>query len=87
MRENRTSGLTSGVWKQGMEKRVRHRQPKGADHRWAFSTLLRHTPTLHAGRRRFGHIVIANSDSGAHPYVDGAIDQAHRDVQELVRSS
>ncbi len=39
------------------------------------------------GRRRFGHIAIANSDSGAHPYVDGAIDQAHRAVQELVRSS
>ncbi len=39
------------------------------------------------GRRRFGRIAIANSDSGAHAYVDGAIDQAHRAVQELVQSS
>ena len=30
MRENRTSGLTSGVWKQGTKRRVRHRQPKGS---------------------------------------------------------
>ncbi len=52
MRENRTSGLTSGVWKQGMERRVRHRQPKGSDHSWASSTLLRHTPTLHGVSRR-----------------------------------
>jgi spermidine dehydrogenase len=39
------------------------------------------------GRQRFGRIAIANSDSGAHAYVDGAIDQAHRAVQELVQSS
>ena len=39
------------------------------------------------GRRRFGRIAIANSDSGAHAYVDGAIDQAHRAVQELVQNS
>jgi hypothetical protein len=31
MRENCTSGLMSGVWKQGMKKRVRHRQPKGSE--------------------------------------------------------
>ena len=39
------------------------------------------------GRRRFGRIAIANSDAGASAYVNGAIDQAHRAVQELVRSS
>ncbi len=39
------------------------------------------------GRRQFGHIAIANSDAGASAYVDAAIDQAHRAVQELVRSS
>ena len=38
------------------------------------------------GRRRFGRISIANSDAGYHPYVDGAIDQAHRAVQELVEA-
>ncbi len=27
----RLSGLMSGVWKQGTEKRVRHRQPKGSE--------------------------------------------------------
>jgi hypothetical protein len=42
------SGLMSGVWKQGTEKRVRHRQPKGPENGWASPTLLRHTPTLHA---------------------------------------
>ena len=37
MRENRTSGLMSGVWKQGIRRRrVRHRQPKGSENRWAF---------------------------------------------------
>jgi spermidine dehydrogenase len=35
------------------------------------------------GRRPFGHITIANSDSGATAYSDVAIDQAHRAVQEL----
>ena len=39
------------------------------------------------GRRQFGRIAIANSDSGASAYVDAAIDQAHRAVQELVQSS
>jgi spermidine dehydrogenase len=39
------------------------------------------------GRRRFGRIAIANSDAGALAGVNGAIDQAHRAVQELVRSS
>jgi hypothetical protein len=34
-----------------------------------------------------GRIAIANSDAGARALVDGAIDQAHRAVQELVQSS
>ena len=38
------------------------------------------------GRQRFGRIAIANSDAGWHAYVDGAIDQAHRAVTELVQS-
>jgi spermidine dehydrogenase len=35
------------------------------------------------GRRPFGRITIANSDSGASAYLDTAIDQAHRAVEEL----
>ena len=35
------------------------------------------------GRRRFGRIAIANSDSGARAYLDCAIDQAWRAVGEL----
>jgi spermidine dehydrogenase len=36
------------------------------------------------GRKRFGRIAIANSDSGATAYTDVAIDQAHRAVSELL---
>ncbi|MFO1467163.1 MAG: FAD/NAD(P)-binding protein [Steroidobacteraceae bacterium] len=36
------------------------------------------------GRRRFGRISIANSDSGAAAYTDSAIDQAHRAVDEVL---
>ncbi len=36
------------------------------------------------GRKRFGRIAIANSDSGARAYTDSAIDQAHRAVGELL---
>lgn len=36
------------------------------------------------GRRRFGRIAIANADAGAAAYTDGAIDQAHRAVVELL---
>ena len=36
------------------------------------------------GRQRFGRIAIANSDAGAHAYTNGAIDQAHRAVNELL---
>ena len=39
------------------------------------------------GRRRFGRIAIANSDAGARAFLDCAVDQAHRAVQELVQSS
>jgi len=35
------------------------------------------------GRRPFGRITIANSDAGASAYLDSAIDQAHRAVEEL----
>jgi spermidine dehydrogenase len=35
------------------------------------------------GRRRFGRVTIANTDSGATAYTDVAIDQAWRAVQEL----
>jgi len=35
------------------------------------------------GRQPFGRIRIANSDSGAHAYVDSAVDQAWRAVSEL----
>lgn len=36
------------------------------------------------GRKRFGNITIANSDSGFAAYTDCAIDQAHRAVGELI---
>ncbi len=36
-----------------------------------------------AARRPFGRIAIANSDAGAYAYTDGAIDQAHRAVQDV----
>ena len=38
------------------------------------------------GRKRFGRITIANTDSGATAYTDVAIDQAYRAVQELFTS-
>jgi spermidine dehydrogenase len=36
------------------------------------------------GRKRFGQIAIANSDSGAGAYTSVAIDQAHRAVHDLL---
>jgi spermidine dehydrogenase len=39
------------------------------------------------GRKRFGRIAIANSDSGASAYTNVAIDQAHRAVGELLTRS
>jgi spermidine dehydrogenase len=38
------------------------------------------------GRKRFGRITIANTDSGATAYTDVAINQAHRAVDELFAS-
>jgi spermidine dehydrogenase len=38
------------------------------------------------GRQPFGRITIANSDAGANAYTNEAIDQAHRAVDELLRS-
>jgi spermidine dehydrogenase len=35
------------------------------------------------GRKRFGRITIANSDAGGDAYLNVAIDQAHRAVQDL----
>jgi spermidine dehydrogenase len=35
------------------------------------------------GRKTFGRIAIANSDAGARPIIDAAIDQAYRAVGEL----
>jgi len=35
------------------------------------------------GRKPFGRITIANSDAGAVAYMDAAIDQAYRAVEEL----
>ncbi|HEY1421907.1 MAG TPA: NAD(P)-binding protein [Candidatus Acidoferrum sp.] len=39
------------------------------------------------GRKPFGNITIANSDSAARAYTDAAIDEAYRAVQELPRMS
>lgn len=36
------------------------------------------------GRKPWGRIAIANSDAGAYAYTDGAIDQAHRAVEEIL---
>jgi spermidine dehydrogenase len=38
------------------------------------------------GRRRFGRIAIANSDAGWSAYLDSAVDEAHRAVNELVNA-
>src|SRR2546427_3730566 len=37
-------------------------------------------------RQPFGRITIANADAGAYAYTDGAIDQAWRAVQEILRT-
>lgn len=37
-----------------------------------------------AARQPFGRIAIANSDAGAYAYTDGAIDQGHRAVEEVL---
>jgi spermidine dehydrogenase len=39
------------------------------------------------GRKPFGNITIANSDSAARAYTDAAIDEAYRAVQELPRKA
>jgi spermidine dehydrogenase len=39
------------------------------------------------GRQPFGRIAIANSDAGASAYTDAAIDQAHRAVEEVLRTT
>ena len=37
------------------------------------------------GRRPFGRVSIANADAGGRDYLDCAIDEAHRAVEELPR--
>ena len=37
------------------------------------------------GRKKFGRISIANSDSAASAYTNAAIDQAYRAVQEQLK--
>jgi spermidine dehydrogenase len=39
------------------------------------------------GRKQFGRITIANSDAAAAAYMDQAMDQAYRAVQELLATS
>ncbi|HVD76957.1 MAG TPA: hypothetical protein VNH43_05075, partial [Vicinamibacteria bacterium] len=41
-------------------------------------------PPCVTGRKPCGRIAIANADSGAYAYTDGAIDQAHRAVGEVL---
>jgi spermidine dehydrogenase len=38
------------------------------------------------GRARFGRIAVANSDAGARPTIDSAIEQAHRAIEDLARN-
>ena len=50
-----------------------------------FEQLLPEAEQPHViGRARHGAIAIANADAGAYSYMDGAIDQAHRAVTELL---
>ena len=37
------------------------------------------------GRASFGRIAVANSDAGARPTLDSALDQAHRAIEDLAR--
>ncbi len=63
-----------------------NRWPHGyaPEHNSLFEPDLPADEQLHVvGRRRFGRITIANSDSGGGAYTDVAIDQAHRAVNEL----
>jgi spermidine dehydrogenase len=41
-------------------------------------------PPCVVARRPFGRLAIANADAGAYAYTDGAIDHAHRAVQEVL---
>jgi spermidine dehydrogenase len=62
--------------------------------RWPHGYAYEHNPLVDgdpdqdehpwvAGRQRFGRIAIANSDAGGRAYLDCAIDQARRAVDEL----
>ena len=67
----------------GIEAITVNRWPHG----YAYTTNPLFDPEEHEpwlrGRRRHGRIAIANSDSGGRAYLDCAIDEAHRAVQEL----
>jgi spermidine dehydrogenase len=53
-----------------------------------FDPLVPEEERSHAlGRKPFGNIAIANSDSGGGAYTDVAFDQAHRAVEELLHAS
>ena len=68
-------------------------QPAITVNRWAhgyahmdnplFDSPRGNEPTHITARARFGRIAIANSDAGAMPTLDSAIDEAHRAVNEL----
>ncbi len=68
-------GIAVNRWPHGYAPEYNSLWDKGFD--------ANHTPNL-AARKRFGGIVIANSDSGFAAYTDSAIDQAHRAVGELL---
>jgi spermidine dehydrogenase len=64
--------------------------------RWAHGYAYSYNPLFDAvdaedelphviGRARFGRIAVANSDAGARPTIDSAIDQAHRAIEDLAR--
>lgn len=51
---------------------------------WDPFTLTGGAEPCVTARKPFGLVAIANADAGAYAYLDGAIDQAHRAVQELL---
>src|SRR5271157_2588506 len=100
VRENRTPGLMSGVWKRSMAKLVRHRQPKGPDTDMPSLKPPRHTSTLHADEMRMDADFWRNcgrewgrgsgyrdrvNDHNQRWFVDGRHGSADTRVIELIR--